>query len=69
MNHVISLSRHRKLRTQPPYRESIFADLDFHSAYQPILSPTHQKLVGFGAGYPRSAARLTGGIIQPGQLQ
>lgn len=49
MNRVISFSRHRKSRIQPPYRENIFADLDFSSAYQPILSPTHQKLVGFEA--------------------
>ncbi len=50
MTRVISLTRHRKLRTTPSVRsEDIFQSFDFSSAYQPIFSPTHQKLVGFEA--------------------
>ena len=49
MTRVISLSRHRTLRSQASQSDHIFTDFDFSSAYQPILSPTHQKLVGFEA--------------------
>lgn len=49
MTRVISFSRHRTLRTRPSYGDDIFSDFDFSSAYQPIFSPTHQKLVGFEA--------------------
>ena len=49
MTRVISLSRHRTLRSQASQSDHILTDFDFSSAYQPILSPTHQKLVGFEA--------------------
>jgi EAL domain-containing protein (putative c-di-GMP-specific phosphodiesterase class I) len=49
MNRVISFSRHRTLRSGPSPREDILAGFEFRSAYQPIFSPTHQKLVGFEA--------------------
>jgi len=50
MNRVISLSRHRS-NHQPRLSQvtDVFTDFEFRSAYQPIFSPTHQKLVGFEA--------------------
>lgn len=49
MASVISFSRHRMFHTRPSRKQDIFTDFEFHSVYQPIFSPTHQKLVGFEA--------------------
>ncbi|WP_236744107.1 EAL domain-containing protein [Marinobacter similis] len=47
MSSVVRLSRrsHARALTEP----DIIRSYDFRSVYQPILSPTHQKLVGFEA--------------------
>ena len=47
MSSVVRLSRrsHARALTEP----DIIHSYDFRSVYQPILSPTHQKLVGFEA--------------------
>lgn len=47
MSSVVRLSRRSHARAQPG--QDIIHSHDFRSAYQPILSPTHQKLVGYEA--------------------
>ncbi|MFO7992585.1 MAG: EAL domain-containing protein [Marinobacter sp.] len=49
MTSVISFSRHRTFHARHTRERNIFNDFDFNSVYQPIFSPTHQKLVGFEA--------------------
>ncbi|MDI9243798.1 EAL domain-containing protein [Marinobacter sp. CHS3-4] len=49
MNRVISLSRYRQSTPEPATTEELLEGLNVRSAYQPIFSPTHQKLVGFEA--------------------
>ncbi|MCL7942747.1 EAL domain-containing protein [Marinobacter sp. ATCH36] len=49
MASVISFSRYRTRNAHPYRKKNIFAEFDFNSLYQPIFSPTHQKLVGFEA--------------------
>lgn len=49
MSSVVRLPRrsHRRAGTAPA--PDIIQRYDFNSVYQPILSPTHQKLVGYEA--------------------
>lgn len=49
MNRVIQLSRYRQSPPEPASAEALLQGLNVRSAYQPIFSPTHQKLVGFEA--------------------
>jgi EAL domain-containing protein (putative c-di-GMP-specific phosphodiesterase class I) len=49
MNRVIALSRYRQSAVAPASAEDLLEGLNVRSAYQPIFSPTHQKLVGFEA--------------------
>lgn len=49
MNRVIALSRYRPPAVAPASAEDLLEGLNVRSAYQPIFSPTHQKLVGFEA--------------------
>lgn len=49
MNRVITLAGYRQRHPEPAPSEDLLRGLDVRSAYQPIFSPTHQKLVGFEA--------------------
>lgn len=49
MNRVIAFSRYRTESPEPTGEQGLLDGLNLRSAYQPIFSPTHQKLVGFEA--------------------
>lgn len=49
MSIVISMSRHAAREGRKQHKRNVLTDFDFRSVYQPIFSPTHQKLVGFEA--------------------
>lgn len=49
MNRVLAFSRYRNTSAAPAEDKDVLAGLNVRSAYQPIFSPTHQKLVGFEA--------------------
>ncbi|TGN39483.1 EAL domain-containing protein [Marinobacter confluentis] len=49
MNRVIDFSRYQTEPTEPVDQRDFLDGLNVRSAYQPIFSPTHQKLVGFEA--------------------
>ena len=49
MSSVVRLSRHDQRRAATNPAPNIIHSYSFSSVYQPILSPTHQKLVGYEA--------------------
>lgn len=49
MNRVVAFSRYRTSPPEPAGEQNLLDGLNVRSAYQPIFSPTHQKLVGFEA--------------------
>ncbi|KPP96742.1 EAL domain-containing protein [Marinobacter sp. HL-58] len=49
MTSVLSFSRHRTFQARPSRKKDVFNEFRFNSVYQPIFSPTHQKLVGLEA--------------------